>query len=987
MKFTITILLFFISAAIFAQGPGHTSVVTYSSNYGNGTQTLSVFKPYDSTSSSFRHPVIIALNGNGERGSTSQAGGSVGDLCNHGATMRFYNNTYNRYSTFIVLSPVLPTSQGLWPAAYVKDVIDYMKANLGSMIDTSQVYVTGLSLGGGGVLNFISDNVRGTYYSNFIAGAAAFSNTADWQDEATFFSHIYDCNLPMIVYGCLDDANNNGSTKAAVDYMLARQNITYPSRTPQIKFVRPNTGGHAGGWVYGYDTTNTLTLTVDSSGLGGTTNRTYVNNPNLYVRLLSSSRQPSTPVAPGCASYITPANTSTIATTTTATLTWNAVSNATSYDVYLWTGATPPATPVNTTSASYAATGLTASALYNWYVVPKNTAGSATGCSSGAFTFTTATPVSPPACTNNTAPANASTIATSTSATLAWNVASGATSYDIFLWSGATPPSTATYNTTSVSYNATGLTAATLYHWYVVPVNAGGSATGCSSANTTTFTTATSNGGSGLQGVYYNGIALTGTPLLTRIDSTINFDLGFLSPAPGTVPTDLYSVRWAGQVQAVFSETYTFYTQADDGIRLWVNGVQLVDNWQNQGTTERSGTISLVAGQKYDIVVEYYENTGGAVAKLLWSSASTTKAIVPVTQLYPPGSAPSCVTNTAPANGTTIVSTSATTLTWNTASGADSYDIYLWTGATPPSAATYNTTTTSYAVTGLTPSSLYNWYVIPKNASGPATGCSTANKTTFTTNGSGGIGLQGVYYNGITLTGTPLLTRIDSTVNFDLGFLSPAPGTVPTDLYSVRWTGQVQAVFSETYTFYTQADDGIRLWVNGVQLVDNWQNQGTTERSGTISLVAGQKYDIVVEYYENTGGATSKLLWSSASTTKAIIPALQLYPPGSGARLINTAAVITTPQTTDPVTETVLLNPNPVFQGQDARLQLTSNASANSRIQIINSTGAVISAQRASLTRGLNFIQLKTGNLARGVYIIEVLNAGKSGRILKLVVI
>jgi hypothetical protein len=86
---------------------------------------------------------------------------------------------------------------------------------------------------------------------------------------------------------------------------------------------------------------------------------------------------------------------------------------------------------------------------------------------------------------------------------------------------------------------------------------------------------------------------------------------------------------------ARYSETYTFYTTSDDGVRLWVNGQKLVDNWTNHGPTENSGTIALAAGQKYSIVLEYYENTGGAQIQLAWSSASQVKQIVPQGWLYP----------------------------------------------------------------------------------------------------------------------------------------------------------------------------------------------------------------------------------------------------------------------------------------------------------------------------------------------------------------
>ncbi len=146
----------------------------------------------------------------------------------------------------------------------------------------------------------------------------------------------------------------------------------------------------------------------------------------------------------------------------------------------------------------------------------------------------------------------------------------------------------------------------------------------------------------------------------------------------------------------------------------------------------------------------------------------------------------------------------------------------------------------------------------------------------FPTNANG---LTGEYFSNqlATFTNPPTLVRIDPTVNFNWGIGSPDP-TIGTDLFTVRWTGAVQPQFSETYTFYTTTDDGVRLWVNGQLLVDKWIDQAATEWSGSISLIAGQKYPITMEYYENTGAAVAQLSWSSPSTAMAIIPQTQLYP-------------------------------------------------------------------------------------------------------------
>ena len=119
------------------------------------------------------------------------------------------------------------------------------------------------------------------------------------------------------------------------------------------------------------------------------------------------------------------------------------------------------------------------------------------------------------------------------------------------------------------------------------------------------------------------------------MDSTVNFNNGTGSPAPGKVNVDNFSVRWLGSVQPQFTQTYTFHTFSDDGVRLWVNNQQIINNWTNHGGVENTGSISLVAGQKYSIRMEYFEGNGTSISQLLWSSPSTPKQVIPSTQLYP----------------------------------------------------------------------------------------------------------------------------------------------------------------------------------------------------------------------------------------------------------------------------------------------------------------------------------------------------------------
>lgn len=138
-----------------------------------------------------------------------------------------------------------------------------------------------------------------------------------------------------------------------------------------------------------------------------------------------------------------------------------------------------------------------------------------------------------------------------------------------------------------------------------------------------------------------------------------------------------------------------------------------------------------------------------------------------------------------------------------------------------------------------------------------------------------GNGLLGAYFDDVTLADL-VVERTDPTVNFDYGSGSP-DSQIASDTFSARWTGKVEARFTETFTFRTTSDDGVRLWVNGQLIIDDWNDHPAMDRSGSIALVAGQKYSIVLEYYENSGDAEIALAWSSPSQPLEIIPKSQLY--------------------------------------------------------------------------------------------------------------
>jgi endo-1,4-beta-xylanase len=133
------------------------------------------------------------------------------------------------------------------------------------------------------------------------------------------------------------------------------------------------------------------------------------------------------------------------------------------------------------------------------------------------------------------------------------------------------------------------------------------------------------------------------------------------------------------------------------------------------------------------------------------------------------------------------------------------------------------------------------------------------------------IGLRAVYFNNENFTGTQV-TRIDTTLNFDWGEGSPVAGIAP-DTFSVRWTGSISPRYSELYTFITNADDGLRLWVNGVKIIDDWTYSPHT-RYAKLRLQANVAYAIKIEYHEGVVGAGIKLQWQSRSQVREVVSAL-----------------------------------------------------------------------------------------------------------------
>lgn len=121
-------------------------------------------------------------------------------------------------------------------------------------------------------------------------------------------------------------------------------------------------------------------------------------------------------------------------------------------------------------------------------------------------------------------------------------------------------------------------------------------------------------------------------------------------------------------------------------------------------------------------------------------------------------------------------------------------------------------------------------------------------------------GFNAEYFANKTLTGEPVLRRVDQEINFDWGMSGPGPG-LPVDDFSVRWTGKIVPAESGKFRFGVLADDGVRVYVDNKLIVEDWTDHAPSQITGEVMFEAGKSYDVKIEYYESKIGAVAKLVW------------------------------------------------------------------------------------------------------------------------------
>ncbi len=137
-------------------------------------------------------------------------------------------------------------------------------------------------------------------------------------------------------------------------------------------------------------------------------------------------------------------------------------------------------------------------------------------------------------------------------------------------------------------------------------------------------------------------------------------------------------------------------------------------------------------------------------------------------------------------------------------------------------------------------------------------------------------GLIGSYYPTSDFTGTPTV-RVDPVIDFNWGNGEPFP-SFGVDNFTIRWTGYLRSESAGTYNITTLTDDGVRLWVDGQLLIDDWTVHAATYRYATVDLAANTQYAITMEFFEAGGGAVAQLLWTPPGGVDVVIPASNLKP-------------------------------------------------------------------------------------------------------------
>jgi hypothetical protein len=367
------------------------------------------------------------------------------------------------------------------------------------------------------------------------------------------------------------------------------------------------------------------------------------------------------------------------------------------------------------------------------------------------------------------------------------------------------------------------------------------------------------------RGEYYNNVNLSGSPLV-RNDKKIDFDWGTGSPAKG-IHADNFSVRWTRQLDFE-ARTYRFHVRVDDGVRLWVDGQLLIDQWHDGSLRTYSVERSMTQG-KHDVRVEMYERTGRA-AITFWRE---------IVESYPDWKGEYFGSTTLNGNPLLVRNDRGIDFNWGEGAPApglptDNFSV-RWTRQLHFPAGYHRFFVevddgVRLWVDGILV--IDQWHDGVGSYNGDiylAEGTHAVRMEMYEHAGGAKARMwwarqegfpqwKGEYFANRRLAGEPAVVRNDANIDFNWGAGAPAAG-LPADDFGVRWTRKLHYSAGD-YRFTVEVDDGARLWVDGILVIDQWHD-GIGSYSGDIYLAEGQ-HRVQMEMYEHTGGAMARLRWA-----------------------------------------------------------------------------------------------------------------------------
>lgn len=377
---------------------------------------------------------------------------------------------------------------------------------------------------------------------------------------------------------------------------------------------------------------------------------------------------------------------------------------------------------------------------------------------------------------------------------------------------------------------------------------------------------------------YFNNKDLLAPVAVTRTDAAIDFDWAGGSPDP-LINANGFSARWTKTIVAE-EGTYAFTATADDGIRVLVDGEVVINGFVDQAPTTYNATKQLIAGN-HTIVIEYFENGGGAVAKFNYAKIADEEPL-PIEKyqakfwnLPNNGSEPAVpITTPVVTREDDAINFDWKDLVPAVGVNKDRY-IVEWKKKHIFEDGTYKFTTVSddrirvyidnelvidqwqdHASTTHTEEKVltageHEVRVVFYESFGDAVAKFDFEKVVDQTPVPSDT-FVAQYFNNIELFGTPVVTRNDAAINFNWLGTSPDP-LINMHEFSARWT-RTKNYAAGTYTFNLTSDDGIRFYLDNQLLVNDWTGHALTPYTVTVPVTEGQ-HTLRIEYFQGYGDA------------------------------------------------------------------------------------------------------------------------------------